>query len=60
MTSQGRDIIGGIQSRFVDQFASPNYYEPMEIRRWKETPISMWLRRLGKIIYDHLNMQKHM
>jgi hypothetical protein len=44
----------------VDQFASPNYYEPMEIKRWKETPISMWLRRLGKIIYDHLNMQKHM
>jgi hypothetical protein len=29
----------------VYQFASPNYYEPME-----ETPIWMWLRRLRKII----------
>jgi hypothetical protein len=34
VTSKGRDIIRGIQSRFVYQFASPNYYEPME-----ETPI---------------------
>jgi hypothetical protein len=30
MTSRIRDVIGGIQPRFVYQFASPNYYEPME------------------------------
>jgi len=30
ITNQGRDIIGGIQSRFVYQFVSPDYYEPME------------------------------
>jgi hypothetical protein len=30
VTSQGRDVTGGIQPRFVYQVASPNYYEPME------------------------------
>jgi len=30
VTSQGRDIIGGIQSRFVYQFAFLDYYEPVE------------------------------
>ncbi len=55
MISQGKYIIGGIWSRFVNQFASPNYYEPVETGRWKETPITMWLKRLGKIIYDHMN-----
>jgi hypothetical protein len=30
MTSQRRDVIGGIQPKFVYQFTSPNYYEPME------------------------------
>jgi hypothetical protein len=30
VTSQGRDVTKGIQPKFVYQFSSPNYYEPME------------------------------
>jgi hypothetical protein len=30
MTSQGKDITRGIQPKFMYQFASPNYYEPVE------------------------------
>jgi len=30
VTNQGKDVIGGIQPKFVYQSASPNYYEPME------------------------------
>ncbi len=30
VTSWGRDAIGGIQTMFVYQFASPEYYEPVE------------------------------
>ncbi len=30
MNNQTRDIIGGIQSQFVYQFESLDYYEPME------------------------------
>ncbi len=30
MTNRGRDVIGGIQPKFVYQFASPDYYEPVE------------------------------
>ncbi len=30
VNNQGRDIIGGIQSRFVYQFSFPDCYEPME------------------------------
>ncbi len=30
VTRQGRDIIGGIQPMFVYQYASPDYYEPVE------------------------------
>jgi hypothetical protein len=30
VTSQGRDVIGGIQPRFVYQSTFPNYYEPAE------------------------------
>jgi hypothetical protein len=30
-----------------------------KIGSWNKTPISMWLRRLSKIAYNHLNMQRH-
>jgi hypothetical protein len=30
VTNRGRDVIGGIQPKFVYQFASPDYYEPVE------------------------------
>jgi len=30
-----------------------------KIRRWKKTPILMCLKRLRKITYDHLNIQRH-
>jgi len=30
VTNQGKDVIGGIQPKFVYQSAFPNYYEPME------------------------------
>jgi hypothetical protein len=30
MTNRRRDVIGGIQPKFVYQFDSPYYYEPME------------------------------
>jgi hypothetical protein len=30
LTSQGKDIIGGIQSRFVYQSTSLDYYQPVE------------------------------
>jgi len=30
MTSQRRDVTWGIQPKFVYQFASPNYFEPVE------------------------------
>ncbi len=36
VTSQGRDITGGIQSKFVYQSASPNYYEPLENQEVEE------------------------
>ncbi len=36
MTSQRRDIIGGIQSKFVYQFTSLDYHEPVEDLEVKE------------------------
>ncbi len=30
MINQGKDVIGGIQPKFVYRSTSPNYYEPME------------------------------
>jgi len=30
MTSQRRDVVRGIQPKFVYQSTSPNYYEPMQ------------------------------
>jgi len=36
MTNLGRDVIGGIQPRFMYECASPNYYEPMEHRKVDE------------------------
>jgi hypothetical protein len=50
-----RDVTGGIQPKFVYQSAFLDYYELVE--DWEvETPISMWLKRLRKITYDHFSM----
>ncbi len=35
-----------------------NTMNKWKIGRWKKTSISMWLRGLKKITYDHLSMQK--
>ncbi len=60
ITNRKKDIIVGIESKFVCYFTSLDYYEPMKIGRWKNIPILMCLKILKKITYDHLNMQSHM
>ncbi len=60
LTNQGRVVIGGIQPMFVYQSPTLDYMNYWKTRRWKKTPMSMWLRRPRKITYDHLSMQRHM
>jgi hypothetical protein len=55
MISQGKDVIGGIQPKFVYQSTSPNYYEPMEHWEVDENTNVDVLRKLKKITHDHLN-----
>jgi len=43
---------------FVYQSTSLDYYESMEDSEVEKKPILMCLKRLKKITYDHLNMQR--
>jgi len=55
MIIQGKDVTGGIQPKFVYQSTSPDYYEPVEHWEVDENTNVDVLRKLRKIIHDHLS-----